>query len=179
MLGMNMENAQGDFSLVEPGGPIDFVAQIYSLPFQVMRNIQAYNDPDEYGEGTAVGHLMNKEGGLMSVFGDGDSKGLLGLFQSDYSGMKGNQIDYRGYGDADSRNAPQPWGQQGDNIWSPDGINVFHGGGYNWNNPTPSSSTPSSSSTSNGGGWGSNTSADDMAHSEVGSYASYDDPDEF
>lgn len=29
------------------------------------------------------------------------------------------------------------------------------------------------------GGWSSNPSADDMAHSEVGSYASYDDPDEF
>ena len=178
MLGMNVENKQGDFSLVEAGGPIDLGLQFVSLPFTVLRNIGAWLDPDNKGEGTAVGNLM-KEGGLMSVFGKDVGDGLLGLFPSDYSGMNGNQIDYRGYGDADSRNAPQPWGQQGDNIWSPDGINVFHGGGYNWNNPTPSSSTPSSSSTSNGGGWGSNTSASDMAHSEVGSYASYDDPDEF
>jgi hypothetical protein len=172
MLGMNMENKQGGFSLVEPGGPIDFAAQIYSLPFQVLRNIQAYNDPDEYGEGTAVGHLMAKEGGLMSVFGGGDSKGLLGLFQSEPTVMP------------DSRNAPQPWGKEGDNSWSPDGINVFHGDGYNWNTRTPSSSTPSSSGTSYDGDWGtsvnnsaqsdySNVSWGDMTESDASSWDDY------
>jgi len=103
MLGMNMENAQGDFSLVEPGGPIDFVAQIYSLPFRVMRNIQAYNDPDAR-DGTVIGHLMNKEGGLMSIFGNNQPQGdgLIGNgFVSSTPDVGGYGYDTYNYGNED------------------------------------------------------------------------------
>ena len=134
-----MENKQGGFSLVEPGGPIDFVAQIYSLPFQVLRNIQAYNDPDEYGVGTAIGHLMNKEGGLMSIFGN---------------------------------NQPQGDGLIGNGFVSTTDVGDYGYNTYNYGNEDIGVEHT-------GGGWSSNPSADDMAHSEVGSYASYDDPDEF
>ena len=103
MLGMNMENAQGDFSLVEAGGPLDFIAQLYSLPFTVMRNIGAYNDPDAR-DGTVIGHLMNKEGGLMSIFGNNQPQGdgLIGNgFVSSTPDVGGYGYDTYNYGNED------------------------------------------------------------------------------
>jgi hypothetical protein len=62
----------------------------------------------------------------------------------------------------------------------PAGLMGFSGDGYSYDTYNFGGEDVGSESTDGGyGGWSSNSSADDMASAEVGSYASYDDPNEF
>jgi hypothetical protein len=95
---------------------------------------------------------------------------------------------------ADAVKAGKPFGKEGDDTWSPDGKNVYHGPGHNWNTPDsenkapPGTVTPPPSSggddgygdsSGGGGGWEGSDAHSDMDEDSgwSGADSDFDDSD--